>query len=141
MGLFHLDTTRIMASADLSWLVVRNSSSFLLKRNRQNLTREPNNLKGKNSFRFSGIVQGQTVGVEPCKDGKGVTLVTRKGKGLRKPRTNLTRVELKRDSRRTFRAIRKITKNGGCAPCCCHHPQPAPCGAQENRARQERVDV
>merc|ERR1712154_601898 len=86
MGLLHLDTTRIMASADLSWLVIRNSSSFLLKRNRQNLTREPNNLKGKNSFRYSGIVQGQTVGVEPCKDGKGVTLVTRKGKGLRKPR-------------------------------------------------------
>merc|ERR1712038_621218 len=85
MGLLHLDTTRIMAFADLSWLVIR----------------------------YSGIVQGQTVGVEPCKDGKGVTLVTRKGKGLRRPRTNYTRVELKRDPRRTFRAIRKITQKGG----------------------------
>merc|ERR1712213_7778 len=113
MGLFHLDTTRIMASADLTWLVVRNSSSFLLKRNRQNLTLEPNNLKGKNSFRFSGVVQGQTLGIEPSKDGKGVTLVSRKGKGLRRPRNNYTRVELKRDPRRTFRAIRKITQNGG----------------------------
>merc|ERR1711963_33082 len=113
MGLFHPDTRRTMASADLTWLVVRNSSSFLLKRNRRNLTREPNNLKGKNSFRFSGVVQGQTLGIEPCKDGKGVTLVSRKGKGLRRPRNNYTRVELKRDPRRTFRAIRKITQNGG----------------------------
>lgn len=29
---------RTMASADLTWLIVRNSSSFLLKRNRQNFT-------------------------------------------------------------------------------------------------------
>merc|ERR1711963_1319002 len=107
MGLSLPNTTRTMASADLTWLVVLNSSSFLLKRNRQNLTLEPNNLKGKNSFRFSGVAQGQTLGVEPCKDGKGVTLVTRKGKGLRKPRNNYTRIELKRDSRRTFRPSAK----------------------------------
>ncbi|KAK7094516.1 large ribosomal subunit protein eL28-like [Littorina saxatilis] len=102
-----------MASADLTWLIVRNNSAFLLKRNRQNLTLEANNVKGKNSFRYSGLAQRQTVGVEPCKDGKGIVLVTRKGKGLRHPKNNYTRVELKRDPRRTFRAIRKLTSKGG----------------------------
>ncbi|XP_076454737.1 large ribosomal subunit protein eL28-like [Babylonia areolata] len=102
-----------MASADLSWLIVRNSSSFLLKRNRQNLTLEPNNLKGRNSFRFSGLVQKRTVGVEPAKDGKGVVLITKKVTGSRKPGKNINRVELKRDSRRTFRAIRNITRKSG----------------------------
>merc|ERR1711946_80419 len=120
MGLSLPNTTRTMASSDLTWLVVRNSSSFLLKRNRQNLSIEPNNLKGKNSFRYSGLVQGSSVGVEPCKDGKGVTLVTRKGKGLRRPRTNYTRVELKRDPRHF--------------PRHRHHQESAPRCAQEDRA-------
>ena len=102
-----------MASADLTWLIVRNSSSFLLKRNRQNFTLEPNNLKGRNSFRYSGLVRKRTVGVEPSKDGKGVVLVTKKVDGCRRPGKNQNSVELKRDSRRTFRAIRKITKKGG----------------------------
>merc|ERR1711936_1512798 len=117
MGLFHPDTRRTMASADLTWLVVR----------------------------YSGLAQGKTLGVEPCKDGKGVTLVTRKGKGLRKPRNNFTRVELKRDPRRTFRAIRKITQNGGYrkdlantavrrAAAIIRSQRP---GAQEDWARQE----
>jgi len=38
---------------------------------------EPNNLKGRNSFRYSGLVQRRTVGVEPASDGKAVILVTR----------------------------------------------------------------
>eukprot|EP00745_Piridium_sociabile_P010914 TRINITY_DN178501_c0_g1_i1.p2 TRINITY_DN178501_c0_g1~~TRINITY_DN178501_c0_g1_i1.p2 ORF type:complete len:138 (+),score=37.49 TRINITY_DN178501_c0_g1_i1:64-477(+) len=103
-----------MASADLSWLIVRNTSCFLLKRNRQNFTLEPNNLKGRNSFRYSGLVQKRTVGVEPAKDGKGVVLVTKKVAGSnRKMSKTLNRVELKRDSRRTFRAIRNITRKSG----------------------------
>merc|ERR1719495_1756019 len=98
-----------MASSDLTWLLTRNCSSFLLKRNRQNLSLEPNNLKGRNSLRYSGLVHQHTVGVEPCKDGKGVVVITRKNTGLRKPGSNYNRVEFKRDSRRTFRGIKKMT--------------------------------
>merc|ERR1712121_442037 len=105
--------SRTMASADFTFLILRNSSSFLLKRNRQNFTLEPNNLKGRNSFRYSGLVQRCTVGVEPAKDGKGVVLVTKKIAGSRKPGKNYNRVELKRDPRRTFRAIRKMTEKSG----------------------------
>merc|ERR1712121_247629 len=112
MGLFHSDARRKMASADLSWLIIRNSSSFLLKRNRQNFSLEPNNLKGRNSYRYNGLIHNKTVGVEPAKGGKGVVLVTKKGTG-RHPVKNFNHVELKRDSRRTFRAIRKITRKSG----------------------------
>ena len=42
---------------------------------------EPSNLKAKNSFRYNGLVRKKTVGVEPCKDGKGVVLVTRNARG------------------------------------------------------------
>ncbi|XP_012938412.1 60S ribosomal protein L28 [Aplysia californica] len=99
-----------MATADLSWLIIRNNSSFLLKRSRLNMSLEPNNLKSKNSFRYNGFIHRKTVGVEPAKDGKGVVVVTRKSKGLRRPAKNVTRVELKRDPRRTVATIRKSLK-------------------------------
>nr|ACD65177.1 putative 60S ribosomal protein RPL28 [Phoronis muelleri] len=97
-------------SADLQWLIVRNNSAFTLKnRLGANITfnREANNLKGVNSFRYSGLVQQKTVSVEPCADGKGVALVTRKTNSWRKPAKSLGRVELKKGSRRALNTIRK----------------------------------
>ena len=44
------------------------------------LFQEPNNLRGVNSFRYNGLVQEKTVGVEATSDGKGVVLVTRNSK-------------------------------------------------------------
>ncbi|GFN78562.1 60S ribosomal protein l28 [Plakobranchus ocellatus] len=69
-----------MATADLTWLIIRNNSSFLLKRSKQNMSLEANNIKSKNSFRYNGFIHRKTVGVEPAKDGKGVVLITRKSK-------------------------------------------------------------
>jgi len=100
-------------SVDIQWLIVRNNSSFLMKRKHMpTLSKEPNNLKGRNSFRYSGLVQKKTVGVEPASTGKGVVLVTRNGKSLRKPAKNYTRVELKRNSRKTIKTISKTLFNG-----------------------------
>merc|ERR1712029_730548 len=100
-----------MASADLSWLIIRNNSSTLMKRSRLNMSLEPNNLKSKNSFRYNGFIHRKTVGVESAKDGKGVVLVTRRSKGARRPGKNVTRVELKKDPRRTMATIRKILRS------------------------------
>uniref|UniRef100_A0A0B6Y3R9 Large ribosomal subunit protein eL28 n=1 Tax=Arion vulgaris TaxID=1028688 RepID=A0A0B6Y3R9_9EUPU len=100
-----------MASADLTWLIIRNNSSTLLKRSRQYMSLEPNNLKSRNSFRYNGFIHRKTVGIEPVKDGKGVVLVTRKTRGLRKPSKTLTRVELKKDPRRTIATIRKTLQS------------------------------
>merc|ERR1712002_933076 len=113
MGLFPFTVDAsytAMATADLSWLIIRNNSAFLLKRSKQNMSLEANNLKNKNSFRYNGFIHRKTVGVEPAKDGKGVVVVTRKSKGMRRPSKNVTRVELKRDPRRTVATIRSALR-------------------------------
>ncbi|XP_069121677.1 large ribosomal subunit protein eL28-like [Argopecten irradians] len=98
-------------SADVQWAIIRNNSSFLLKGNKRTFSMEPNNLKAKNSFRYNGLVQRKSIGVEPAKDGKGVVLVTRNTQGSRKPCKNYTRMELKRDPRRVLGTIRKTVRN------------------------------
>ena len=101
-------------SADLQWMIIRNNSSFLVKRkNVPTMTREPNNLKGKNSFRFNGLVRRKTVGVEPATGGKGVVVSLRNGGSVRKPATNYTRIEMKHNARKTLKKIGKILNNGG----------------------------
>ncbi|CAH1785812.1 unnamed protein product [Owenia fusiformis] len=98
-------------SADLQWMIIRNNSSFLLKGNKQTFSKEPNNLRNRNSFRYNGLVQKKTVGVEPCADGKGVVLVTKRATGWRKPAKSHVGVELKRGSRRSLNTIRKTLRN------------------------------
>lgn len=101
-------------SAHLQWMVVRNCSSFLIKRNKQTYStvsaawtlgargrlhgrrsplhhpmrpprQEPNNLKARNSFRYNGLIHRKTVGVEPAADGKGVVVVMKRRSGEHLP--------------------------------------------------------
>lgn len=111
ISLFQIKLHTDMASPDLQWLIIRNNSSFLLKGNGQTYSREQNNLKSKNSFRYNGLVNRQTVGVVPAKDGKGVVLVTKKSKAGKRPGSSYNKVELKRGSRQTFSTIRKTLRN------------------------------
>ena len=50
-------------SSDLQWLVVRNNSSFLVKRNGVQFSREAGNLMNLNSYKFNGLVNTKTVDV------------------------------------------------------------------------------
>ena len=65
-----------MASQDLQWLLLRNNSSFLVKRDGAQFTREPNNLTNINSFKFSGLANNETLGlsVASVKDKKKIVL-------------------------------------------------------------------
>merc|ERR1711909_194951 len=93
----------VKMSADLQWMIIRNNSSTLLKgKAAHTFSREANNLKSRNSFRFNGLIHKKSVGVEAASDGKGVVLVTKNSGSSRKPGKSHTRVDLKKGSRRTL---------------------------------------
>ncbi|NWJ09253.1 RL28 protein, partial [Crypturellus undulatus] len=97
-------------SSHLQWMIVRNCSSFLLKRNHQTYSTEPNNLKARNSFRYNGLIHRKTLGVEPAPDGKGIVVVLRKRRGQRRPAGCHERVTVTRDARATLRSLRHIVR-------------------------------
>ncbi|XP_064217879.1 large ribosomal subunit protein eL28-like [Aotus nancymaae] len=92
-------------SAHLQWMVVRNCSSFLIKRNKQTYSTEPSNLKARNSFRYNGLIHRKTVGVEPEADGKGVVVVMKRRSGQRKPATSYVRITINKNARATLSSI------------------------------------
>ncbi|KAJ3333972.1 hypothetical protein HDU76_000104 [Blyttiomyces sp. JEL0837] len=63
-------------SADLVWALTRDNSSFLVKRNGIQLSREPGNLLNKNSFKYSGV-NAKAVDVSAAAQ-KGVTVTLNK---------------------------------------------------------------
>ncbi|XP_044110932.1 60S ribosomal protein L28-like [Neovison vison] len=99
-------------SAHLQWMVVGNSSSFLIKRNKQTYSTEPNNLKAHNSFRYNGLIHRKTVGVEPAADSKGVVVVMKRRSGQRKPATSSVRTTINKNTRATLSNVwHMICKN------------------------------
>ncbi|XP_029426066.1 60S ribosomal protein L28 isoform X1 [Nannospalax galili] len=103
-------------SAHLQWMVVRNCSSFLIKRNKQTYSTEPNNLKARNSFRYNGLIHRKTVGVEPAADGKGVVVVMKRRSGQRKPATSYVRTTINKNARATLSSIRHMIRKNKYRP-------------------------
>ncbi|XP_069745549.1 large ribosomal subunit protein eL28 [Narcine bancroftii] len=95
-------------SSHLQWMIIRNCSSFLIKRNKQTYSTEPYNLKARNSFRYNGLIHRKTVGVEPAADGKGVVIVLKKRAGQRKPATCYERITINKNGRATLNSLRHI---------------------------------
>ncbi|XP_044157888.1 60S ribosomal protein L28-like [Bufo gargarizans] len=95
-------------SAHLQWMIIRNCSSFLIKRNKQTYSTEPNNLKARNSFRYNGLIHKKTVGIEPAADGKGIVVVLKKCAGQCKPATSYEKITINKNSRATLSSVRNI---------------------------------
>ncbi|XP_003502550.1 60S ribosomal protein L28 [Cricetulus griseus] len=72
-------------SVHLQRMVVQNCSSFLIKRNKQTFSTEPNNPKVRNFFLYN--LETKTVGVEPVANCKGVVVVMKCRSCQRKPAT------------------------------------------------------
>lgn len=66
-----------MASPDLIWLIIKDNSSFLVKRNGVQFSREPNNLTNKNSFKYSGLANTKAIGVSASGKGVAVSIKTK----------------------------------------------------------------
>ncbi|KAL6089808.1 hypothetical protein STEG23_025756 [Scotinomys teguina] len=102
-------------SAYLQWMVVRNCSSFLIKRNKQTYSTEPNNLKACNSFRYNGLIHRKTVGVEHTANGKGVVVVMKRRLDQRKPAFSYVRTTINKNAWATLSSIQHmIRKNKYC---------------------------
>ncbi|KAF8954195.1 60S ribosomal protein L28, partial [Entomortierella lignicola] len=65
-------------SADLTWLLIKNNNSFLVKRSGVEFSSEAGNLLNKNSFKFSGIANNKTIDVSAAASGRGVVVATKK---------------------------------------------------------------
>uniref|UniRef100_A0A672RL60 Large ribosomal subunit protein eL28 n=1 Tax=Sinocyclocheilus grahami TaxID=75366 RepID=A0A672RL60_SINGR len=98
-----------MASPHLQWMVIRNTSSFLIKRNKQTYSTEPNNLKARNAFRFNGLIHRKTVGIEPAADGKGIQTFSHFS-GQCKPATSYEKITINKNSRTTLASVRNIIR-------------------------------
>eukprot|EP00897_Mesotaenium_endlicherianum_P005531 jgi/Mesen1/5005/ME000025S04406 len=106
-----------MASPDLVWLLVKDQSKYLVKRNGETkgsvtFTREPHNLYNLNSFKYSGLANRKTVGIEAAAD-EGIVLSTYKTKKGQNPSQLIHRSSMKKDFRRMAKAvINQVETNG-----------------------------
>merc|ERR1712127_1138658 len=102
-------------SSHLQWMCVRNNSAFLIKGAGQTFSTEKNNLKGKNSFRYNGLVHSKSVGVNvaPSSEGSKVLFTTTRVAGSYKPNKRVNTVEFKTSAgpRRVLSKIRKTSSN------------------------------
>ncbi|XP_076343052.1 ribosomal protein L28 isoform X2 [Tachypleus tridentatus] len=100
-------------SADLQWMVLRNCSSFIVKKRniKKFFSREPLNPKNIHSPRYTGTIHKKALTVEPHPGGKGVNLVYKKRKYQKRPDKNIARIQFTRDARRTMTGIKKFVNS------------------------------
>ncbi|XP_053218849.1 60S ribosomal protein L28-like [Podarcis raffonei] len=97
-------------SAHLQWMILLNCSSFIIKRNKQIYSTEPNNLKARNSFRYNGLIHRKTVGVEPAADGKHIVVVLKKRTGQQKPAASYEKITINKNACATLSSLCHIIR-------------------------------
>jgi len=100
-------------SSDLQWLLLRKNTSFLVRRNGVEFTREPNNLLNQNSYKYSGLANRRTLGLTPAADGKAVDFTVYKNSQAgrwKKGHTQTMKLANIRGTRACAKAIKKRTK-------------------------------
>ncbi|XP_055978197.1 60S ribosomal protein L28-like [Sorex fumeus] len=103
-------------SAHLQWMVMRNCSSFLIKRNKPTYSTEPNNLKARNSFHYNDLIHRKTVYVEPAADGKGIVVVMKRRSSQRKPTTSYVRNTINKNTRATLSSVHHMIRKNKYQP-------------------------
>merc|ERR1711898_14815 len=96
------------ASSDVVWGIIRKNSSFLVKRNFLQLSSEPGNLMNKNSFKFSGLANHESLDVQD--NTKGISFSKKNSKNRSQPKRNLVTVDLKKGFRQVAQTIRNKTE-------------------------------
>ena len=97
-------------SSDICWAVVRNNSSFLLKKRGcpKPFNTDPLNLTNVNAQRHCGLVNDKAIGLQPAKEGNGFQVVLKKPKCARKPMKATTTTVLKNGPRASVPALKSM---------------------------------
>ena len=95
-------------ASHLHWMLIKNTHCYLMKRNGEQFSRDPLNLKGKNCFKYSGLVHKKAMGIIPEKNGKGVYFISKRAGYDHKPRKAIVRTKFVRGNRRTLQKIRNF---------------------------------
>merc|ERR1712193_570010 len=96
------------ASSDLLWALTKKTNRFLVKRNGLELSSEPGNIMSKNSFKFSGLANLETVDI--ADNTKGITFSRKNKKNSANPARNVVSVDLKKDFRKVAQSIKNKTE-------------------------------
>ena len=96
-------------SSELIWQLVRNNSSFLVKRNGAQFTSEPGNLTNVNSFKYSGLANSRAIDISAAKKGVVVSFKSKVPGAARKPAKAYNKISLEKISpKRHFRKVAKV---------------------------------
>ncbi|KAG9307635.1 hypothetical protein G9A89_023200 [Geosiphon pyriformis] len=66
--------------SDLTWLLIKNNNSFLVKRNGVQFSAERGNLTNLNSHKYSGLANKKVIGVTEAPDKKGIIISKKKNR-------------------------------------------------------------
>nr|CAD7455321.1 unnamed protein product [Timema tahoe] len=97
-------------SAHLTWMIIRNNNSYLLKKRNINkpFSTEPNNLTNLSAFKYNGLIHRRSVGVVTAPDNKGFTVVYKKAKAGNKPAKSLVKRTMKSGPRRSLYKLKRL---------------------------------
>jgi len=99
-----------MVSSDIAWAIIRNNSSFLLKKRgvKKPYSTEPCNLTNKNAQRYNGLVNNKVVGVSPAADNKGFVLTTKRAKLAHRPGKAMCATTMKAGAGRSLHKMKAV---------------------------------
>merc|ERR1719507_1011022 len=100
-----------MVSSDIAWAVIRNNSSFLLKKRgvKKPFSTEPCNLTNRNTQRHNGLVNSKVVGISATADNKGFVMTTKRA---HKPNKALVATTMKAGARRSLHSVKAVMVKG-----------------------------
>ncbi|KAI7821914.1 ribosomal L28e/Mak16 [Gamsiella multidivaricata] len=100
-------------SADLTWLLIKNNNSFLVKRSGVQFSSEAGNLLNKNSFKYSGLANNKTIDIVAASSGRGVVVSTKKASvPAYKSSKGINKVTLSKGVRKSARSVAGLTRAG-----------------------------
>jgi len=99
-----------MVSTDIAWAVIRDSSSFLLKKRgvKKPFSTEPCNLTNRNAQRYNGLVNNKVVGISAAPDNKGFVLTTKRSKNAFRPAKAMVATTMKAGPRRSLHKVKAV---------------------------------